>query len=257
MLLPFDEDLGVRVIKFSQNIPAFPKMPFGQPLADLLMNESYQYDQLKFFERLEVYGTRFRVMMPEDIVHPNDPDARKKALDPMVFSFYDNVQGSDKDGQPLPLQAPLRAEEIRVQKQTILNDTAFALNLSSSTIAAWLSDGTSQKTATEIGYERTKTETFVNQKIDLIREPLQELVDMYFHYYGLSSAEINISPESSSLKAEKIQLYSELYDKGQATAKMLAENILGTTSVKEVNDLAEYIIQQKQQQNRTQQLGGQ
>ena len=53
-LLPFDDDLGCRLLKFTRGIPAYPKLPFGQPIADLLMNESYAYDQLKFFERLEL-----------------------------------------------------------------------------------------------------------------------------------------------------------------------------------------------------------
>lgn len=259
-LLPFDEDLGVRLLKFTRDIPAFPKLPFGQPIADLLMNESYAYDQLKFFERLEVYVARSRVMIDEGQTNPNDPDARKKALDPLVFSYYDNTLGDAKDGKPLAIQPPLRAEEIKTQKQNILNDTAFALNLSSSTIAAWLSDGTTQKTATEIEYERTKTDAFINEKIDIIREPLQELVDIYFHYYGLTSAEINIMPESQASRTDTIKLYSELYEKGQVQAKMLAEKILGTCSIKEVNELAAYIEEQKrevqaqQQQIQTQPL---
>lgn len=247
-LLPFDDDLGVRLLKFTRDIPAFPKLPFGQPIADLLMNESYAYDQLKFFERLEVYVARSRVMVDEGQTNPNDPDARKKALDPLVFSYYDNTLGDTKDGKPLAIQPPLRAEEIKTQKQNILNDTAFALNLSSSTIAAWLSDGTTQKTATEIEYERTKTDAFINEKIDIIREPLQELADIYFHFYGLESAEINIMPESQASRTDNIRLYSELYEKGQVPAKMLAEKILGTCSAKEVNELAEHIEAQRQEQ---------
>lgn len=247
-LLPFDDDLGCRLIKFTNNIPAFPKLPFGQPIADLLMNESYAYDQLKFFERLEVYIARGRVMVDEGQTNPNDPDSRKKALDPMVFTYYDNVLGDTKDGRPIAIQPLLRAEEIRTQKQNILNDTAFALNLSSSTIAAWLSDGTTQKTATEIEYERTKTDSFINDKIEIIREPLQELVDIYFHFYGLTAPELNIMPESQMARSDNIRLYSELYEKGQVPAKNLAEKILGTCSVKEVNDLAEYIDGQKQVQ---------
>lgn len=247
-LLPFDDDLGVRLVKFTRNIPAFPKMPFGQPLADLLMNESYQWDQLKFFERVEVYLARARTMVDEQQVNPQDPDARKNALDPIVFTFYDNSMTDTKDGRPVMLQAELRGEQIKTQKQNVLNDTAFALNLSSSTIAAWLSDGTTQKTATEIEYERTKTESFINEKIEIIREPLQEFVDLYFHYYGLSSPELNIMPENQTARSDNIRLFSELYEKGQCTEKMLAEAILGTCSSKEVKELADYIEKNKNNQ---------
>lgn len=240
-LLPFDDDLGVRLIRFTNNIPAFPTLPFGQPLADFLMNESYAYDQLKFFERIEVYTARSRVMVDEGQNNPNDPDSRRKALDPMVFTYYDNTLGDTKDGKPLPIQLQLRAEEIKTQKQNILNDTAFALNLSSSTVAAWLSDGATQKTATEIEYERTKTDGFINDKIEIIREPLQELVDLHAHYYGVPAPELHIMPESQASRSDNIRLYSELYDKGQVPAKTLAEKILGTCSATEVNELAKYI----------------
>jgi hypothetical protein len=174
----------------------------------------------------------------------------------MIFTYYDNTLGDTKDGKPLAIQPLLRAEDIRTQKQNILNDTAFALNLSSSTIAAWLSDGTTQKTATEIEYERTKTDSFINDKIEIIREPLQELVDIYFHFYGVTAPEINIMPESQTSRSDNIRLYSELYDKGQVPSKTLAEKILGTCSVKEVTELAGYIDGQKQaqQQIQTQQL---
>lgn len=248
-LLPFDNDLGCRLVKFTQNIPAFPTMPFGQPIADLLMNESYQYDQLKFFERVEVYLARGRAMVDDGQVNPNDPDSRKKALDPIVFSYYDNSMSDSKDGKPLSIQMELRSGNIKETKQNILNDTAFALNLSSSTIAAWLSDGTTQKTATEIEYERTKTESFINDKISIIQEPLQEFVDLYFHYYGLSSPELKILPEEQTAKSDAIRLYSELYEKGQVTAQMLAEKILGTSSQKEVLELSNHIEKNKQIQS--------
>lgn len=240
-LLPFNDDLGVRLIKFTNNIPAFPKFPFGEPLASLLMNESYQYDQLKFFERLEVYISRGRAMLPDGATNMNDPEARKSALDPTIFGYYYNQMTGDKEGKPELLQPELRAEAIKAQKQNILNDTAFALNLSSSTIAAWLSDGTTQKTATEIEFERTKTETFIANKVDIIKEPLQDLIDLYFHYYGVSSPEINILPEAQSSRSETVRLYSELFEKKQITAKMLAEKILDTPSFKEVKDLERYI----------------
>lgn len=240
-LLPFDDDLGCRLIKFTRNIPAFPKLPFGQPIADLLMNESYAYDQLKFFERLEVYIARGRILLDKRYVNPNDPDAEKTALDKMVFTYLETMAGESDNAKPEGMQLELRAEAICQQKQNILNDTAFALNLSSSTIAAWLSDGQTQKTATEIEYERTKTTAFINDKIEIIQQPLQEMIDIFYHYYGTTAPELNIMPENQTVRSEMIKLYSELYDKKVVTAEMLAKEILGTCSIKEVNDLVKFI----------------
>lgn len=246
-LLPFDDDLGCRILKFTRNIPAFPKLPFGQPLADLLMNESYAYDQLKFFERVEVYIARGRIMAEKGLVNPNDPESGKGLLDPMVFTYYGNVTGESEDKKPNSIQLELRADAIARQKQNILNDAAFALNLSATTIASWLSDGNTQKTATEIEYERTKTTSFINDKIEIIQEPLQEMIDIFYHYYGVSAPELNIMPENQTVRSESIRLHSELYEKGQITAEMLAKEILGTCSIKEVQKLAKYIEEHKGQ----------
>lgn len=246
ILLPFEDDLGCRLIKFTQNIPSFPKLPFGQPLADLLMNESYAYDQLKFFERMEVYIARGRIMIDKGYENPNDPDSRKSILDPMVFTYYTSLTGESDDKKPQGLQLEMRADAIRQQKQNILNDTALSLNISSSTIASWLSDGQTQKTATEIGYERTKTTEFINDKVELIQRPLEELVAIFYHYYGALSPSLHIMSENQIMRTEMIYLYSELYDKGQITARMLAKEILGTCSNKEIEELTSYIEAQKE-----------
>lgn len=246
-LLPFVDSLGCELIKFTRNIPAFPKLPFGQPLADLLMNESYAYDQLKVFERIEVYLARGRVMLDKRYLNPNDPDGRKSLLDPLVFTYYDNLGGDSDDKKPQSIQLDLRADSINRQKQNILNDAAFSLNMSSSTIAAWLSDGQTQKTATEIECEKTKTTAFINDKLEIVQEPLQRMIDIFYQYYGVQPPELHIMPENQGVRSDNIRLYSELYDKKQITAEMLAKEILGTCSSKEVNNLVDYIEKYSQQ----------
>ena len=246
-LLPFEDDLGCRLIKFTRNIPAFPKLPFGQPLADLLMNESYAYDQLKFFERVEVYISRGRIMLDKGYENPNDPDSRKRVLDPMVFTYYSSITGESDDKKPQGLQLDLRAENINRQKQNILNDTAFSIGVSSTTIASWLSDGQTKKTATEIEYERTKTTAFINDKLEIVQDEFQDMIDLFYHYYGVSAPELHIMPENQTVRSEMIKLYSDLYDKKQITAEMLAKEILGTCSTKEVDELVAFIEMQDAQ----------
>lgn len=240
-LLPFDDDLGCRLIKFTDNIPSFPKLPFGMPLADFLQNEFFQYEQLKFFERIEVYVARARVMMDDCNSNANDPETRRRALDPVIFNYYENLLTGEKDGKPFPIQPDFRATDIKTQKQNILNDTAFALGLSATTVASWLSDGMTQKTATEINAAGRQTETFAKNKINIITRPLQDLIDMYFHYYGVEAPEMRIMPEAQELSADAINQYAALYDGGKVTARMLAEKILGTNSFRETDELEEYI----------------
>ena len=199
-------------------------------------------------------------MLDKRYTNVNDPDQSRNILDPMVFTYYDSIAGESDDKKPQGIQLDLRAENINRQKQNILNDTAFSLNLSSTTIASWLSDGQTQKTATEIEYERTRTSSFINDKIELIQEPLQEMVDIYFHYHGVTSPELNVMPESQTVKTESIRLYSELFDKDQVTSEMLAKEIIGTNSIKEIKELAGYMeakkMQQAQQMQQMQMMGG-
>ena len=48
-------------------------------------------------------------------------------------------------------------------------------------------------------------------------------------------------PENQTVRSESIKLYSELYEKKQITAEMLAKEILGTNSTKEINELVQFI----------------
>lgn len=245
-LLPFADDLGCRLLKFTRNIPSFPKLPFGQPIADILMNEFFEWEQLKAFARVEVYIARARILLSKLYTNPEDPDNKHKVLDNLVFDFYDSISTESDNNKPEEFQPDLRAEKIREHKQNILNDIALALNLSSTSIASWLSDGQTQKTATEIECEKSKTASFVNDQVDIIQEPLQELIDIFYNYYGVAPPEVNIVSEVQTIRSESIRLHSELYDKGQITARMLAKEILGTCSNKEIDELTSYIEAQKE-----------
>ena len=67
------------------------------------------------------------------------------------------------------------------------------------------------------------------------------MIDIYYYFYGVKPPELNIMPENQTVRSENIRLYSELYDKGQVTAEMLAKEILGTCSLEEVENLAKFI----------------
>ena len=83
------------------------------------------------------------------------------------------------------------------------------------------------------------------------------MIDLFFHYYGVSAPELNIMPENQTVRSESIKLYSELYDKGQITAEMLAKEILGTCSTKEVDELSEFIISETQKKAAATAISGQ
>ena len=71
------------------------------------------------------------------------------------------------------------------------------------------------------------------------------MIDLFYHFYGATSPELVIMPENQTVRSEAIRQYSELFEKGQIPAKMLAKEILGTSSLKEINELVDYIESQK------------
>ena len=86
------------------------------------------------------------------------------------------------------------------------------------------------------------------------------MIDIFYHYYGASSPEVSIMSENQTVRSESIKLYSELYEKKQITAEMLAKEILGTNSTKEINKLAHFIKEEetkKQEQQIMPAQGGQ
>lgn len=245
--LPFDDYLGCEIISFTRTNPSFPKLPYGQPIADLLMNECYAYDQLEHFDRFEVYAARARTLINGRQINKNDPDGKKKVLDPLLYVQYDSGLSSAQEGNaPTTVQPELRAEKSNIQLSKIMNKIAQKLNLASTTIASWLADGQSEKTASEVELSRGKTQSFINDKLSIITKPLQKMIDCFFHYYGVEAPTLAIMPEPQSPRSENIKLYSELYGKKQITPEMFAKIILDTDDVEEINKFVSWLLREEQ-----------
>lgn len=169
--LTFHDSLGVYKIDFTEGNPRIPNFCFGQPIADTLQIEAVQLDQLKVFEKKEVKMARARANVPSQYMNPDDPE-QKETLDE---DYYVKLEMSE-DGQIVPMQFALRADQIRMQKENIYRDMAFKLNLSTSTIASFMSEGSSSKTATEIISEKTTTDTTFKSWKRSIERVLNQLI---------------------------------------------------------------------------------
>lgn len=248
--LPFEDYLGCEIISFTRTNPSFPKIPYGQPIADLLMNESYAYDQLEHFDRFEVYAARARTLINGRQINKNDPDGKKKVLDPLLYVQYDSGLSSTQEGnQPTTVQPELRSDKSNMQLQKIMNKIAQKLNLASTTIASWLADGQSEKTASEVELSRGKTQSFINDKLSIIQKPLQNMIDCFFHYYGVPAPTLSIMPEPQSPRSENIKLYSDLFTKKQITPEMFAKIVLDTDDADEINKFVAWLMTQEQTAN--------
>lgn len=219
--LPFSNSLGLEIIKFTDDLPQLPNLPLGQPIGDILWTENFQYDQIKYFEKNEVDLARARVLMPEQMWNKNDPHYESRALDQR---FYQMVESNLDNDKPLPIQFDLRAEDIRKQKENILKDIAFKLNVSSSSIASFLSEGAGAKTATEIVNEKTKTDTWIKNQIHLISPSINKILKDVLYFYNRDSVQIVFKVEDQSPFIERLKTNSDVFAVGNMSAKRFVKD---------------------------------
>ena len=239
--LPFKDYLGLMIWTFTPDIPQIPNSPFGQPIGDILQTETLQYDQLKFFERNEVDLARARALVPEDYMNPDDPDNDNTALSDR---FYQKISTSNADNDKItPIQFQLRANDIRAEKENILKDIAVKLQLSASTVASFLNEGSGARTATEIVSERTKTDTWIKSQISNVRDDLNEFIGYIARYYNIvEEIDIIFKCEDQSPLLDKMKVYSDVFSGGKMTPERYVKDVFGNLSQaeqeKEINYLS-------------------
>lgn len=242
--LPYKNSLGVVILKATDDIPQLPNLPFGQPIGDILFTESFQYDQMKYFEKNEVDLARARALLPAEMWNVDDPDQDTRALSERFFQKV-STTGTDDD-KITPIQFLLRGQDIKTQKENILKDMAFKMQVSASTIATFLSEGAGARTATEINTEKTKTDNWINTQIRLNEENINDLLHLVCSYYTLEYADIIFKSADQSPILDKIKVYSDVFSAGNMTPELFVKQTQKNLSVEEQKREIENLKAQKE-----------
>lgn len=243
-LLPYKNHLGCVLIKGNEGIPQLPNMPFGQPIGDILFTESFQYDQLKYFEKNEVDLARARALLPAEMWNPDDPDQDSRALQERFFQKVSTA--SDDQDKITPIQFMLRGNDMKTQKENILKDIAFKMQVSASTIATFLSEGAGARTATEINTEKTKTDNWVNAQVRLNEEAINELLHLVCAYETIPFVDIVFKSADQSPTLDKLKIYSDVFSAGNMTPELFVKETQKNLSIEEQNREIENLKLQKQ-----------
>ena len=91
---------------------------------------------------------------------------------------------NEEENKPLPIQFELRSSEWKEIRDTLMQNIAINTRMNISTIASFLQDSNSQKTAREISTEESETALFVDDKREIIEKPINELLKIVLRYYG-------------------------------------------------------------------------
>lgn len=229
--LPFADSLGLFLIPFTDGIPNIPNSKFGRPIGDIIKSECYQYDQLKCFEKNEVYIAKGRILLPEEMMNKDDPAQNIDDFDDIIYQKLRTV-GNDND-KPTDIQFKLRASDIRTQKENILRDVATKLNVSASTIASFLMDGSTETVAAAILNEKTKTSAWIPTQIALITPAINEFMAKVMRYYDHEPVEIVIKSQSQAPTLENAKIFMDMYNAGGLSAKLFVDRVFPDLSEEE------------------------
>ena len=241
--LPFKDNLGCFLQKFTDDIPNIPDSPFGQPIGDILFTENFQYDQIKYFEKNEVDLARARALIPEVYWNKDDPAQDRRA---MSDRFYQKVSSNGDDTDKItPIQFMLRGGDIKTQKENIYKDIALKLQLSASSVASFLNEGAGARTATEIISERTKTDSWINGQINLIAPVFNEILQTIAKLNGWGNVEVILKPESQAPQIEVMKANGDQLAAGHMTPELFVKNSYKNLSeaeaAREVNFIKAYM----------------
>jgi hypothetical protein len=245
--LPFYRHLGLFMLKFTEDIGQLPNVNLGQPIGDILFTENFQYDQMKYFEKNEVDLARARALLPEEWWNKDDPNFENSALNQRLFL---KVSGVNTDNDKVtPMQFLLRGNDIKTEKENIYKDIAFKLNVSASTIASFLSEGSGSKTATEIVNERTTTDTWIDSQINLNKPEIDDLLELVMRFYNQEPISIIFKTENQAPALETLKTYGDQLTVGNISPELFVKMVHKNLSTEEKNAEVEKIKQMQELNN--------
>lgn len=181
--LPFEDCLGVFIYKFTPHISNLPQLPYGDSLFSTIISYLMSYDYYFSAFNTNMYVGRSRVLMPKAMQNPNNQREHNwnDGLDSFTFTKVPYTNPDDQ--KPLPLQFDLRSQDWNKVRNIILESIATAIGLNPSTIASYLDDNTA-RTARQISTEEGATALFVENKRELLRTPINNMLEEVMKFYS-------------------------------------------------------------------------
>ena len=181
--LPFEDCLGVFIYKFTPHISNLPQLPYGDSLFSTIISYLMSYDYYFSAFNTNMYVGRSRVLMPKAMQNPNNQREHNwnDGLDSFTFTKVPYTNPDDQ--KPLPLQFDLRSQDWNKVRNIILESISTAIGLNPSTIASYLDDNTA-RTARQISTEEGATALFVENKRELLRTPINNMLEEVMKFYS-------------------------------------------------------------------------
>ncbi len=175
-------DLGVFLLKATDDISNVPQLNLGESLLSHILTYLYEYDFYNTCFNTDMYLARGRVLVPKAMQSPQARTGNQNAgLDDFL---YTKIETMNTDSQkPEAVQFALRADEWRNARNMLLESIATSIGISVSTLASYISDG-SNRTAREVSAEESATTLFIENARRRFEKPLNDMLKTILRYYG-------------------------------------------------------------------------
>lgn len=181
MPLPF-LDLGVYLLRFTPSVSKMPWLKFGDSAIERCIEDLCKYDILSAQILTEMYASRARIVADKTVQSPSAVGySANTGLDDYMFTWRGSFS---TEGGPINVMQPdIRAEQLKGIRNVVLENIATSIGLSPSSFAPYLQDN-SNRTAREVSAEESATALLVENKRELVRDSVNDLVKTVLRYYG-------------------------------------------------------------------------
>ena len=183
ILLPFADHLGAVLVNWTESVSNLPELPFGDSLLSNITAYLQAYDYYFSAFCTDMYNGRGKVLMPAYLSKDNNENGYYQGANGWCFAKMPPAP-NEENNQPMSIQFELRSTEWKEIRDTLMQNIAINTRMNISTIASFLQDNTSQKTAREISTEESETALFVDDKREIIEKPINELLQIVLRFYG-------------------------------------------------------------------------
>ena len=172
--IPF-RDLGVYLLRFTPSVSKMPWLKMGDSAISRCIEDLCKYDILSAQILTEMYVSRARVVADKEVKNPAARGfSANTGIDSYIFTSRETYSSTDKS--PITVMQPdIRAEQLKGLRNIILENIATSIGISPSSFAPYLQDN-SNRTAREVSAEESATALFVENKRDLISEPINSMI---------------------------------------------------------------------------------
>lgn len=241
VLLPFNDNLGAEIINWSDCVSALPELPFGDGLLTNILPYLQSYDYYWSAFNTDMYLGRGRVLVDKEMQSPQAKANNvnyNSGLDSMLFTQIRTNNGVGDKMQPTPIQFDLRSQSWEQIRTMIIQNIAINTGLNLASIASFLNDTNSARTAREISTEESETALFVDDKREILERPINKLLKTITLYYGY---EDDVVLRWSSAGLTNVYARSEMLATGLASGFISPQKAVQMFN----QDLDEYQLQEE------------